>query len=117
MDFSYTVSISYLQADVLSATNPLIRTQDSFSMKGKTGADWCFRPPGSLSTVCCYYPNCWPNSTFPTMEVNPRCEHKVSRYYGFNCMQNITDAARWNYPMDMLNVTSGVALLRNEVIN
>lgn len=115
-DFTYTPSINYLNAAELSSTNALIRVEDSFSMKGKTGADWCFRPPGSLVTVCCFYPNCWPNTTFPVMEINPQCKLIDTPGYGFLCMNNLTDGARYGYPMEMLNVTSRETILRNEVL-
>ena len=116
VDFTYTPSVTYLNADVLSSTNALVRVADTFSITGKTGADWCFRPPGSLVTVCCFYPNCWPNTTFPIMEVNPQCQLLVTPGYGFTCINNITDGARYGYPLEMLNVTSRETILRNEVL-
>ena len=118
MDFTSTPSINYLNADEISATNALIRVQDSYQGDDiSTSADFCFRSPGSLVSVCCFYPNCWPNTTFPTMEVNPRCDFDIVPRFGFDCMQNLTDASRFNYPLDMLNVTSNQALLRREVFS
>ena len=118
MDFTATPSITYLNADEVFATNALIRVQDTYQGDDiTTSADFCYRSPGSLVSVCCFYPNCWPNTTFPTMEVNPRCDFEIVPRFGFDCMQNLTDASRFNYPLDMLNVTSNQALLRREVLS
>ena len=117
MDFTATPSITYLNADDVFSTNALIRVQDTYQGNDiATSADFCFRSPGSLVSVCCFYPNCWPNTTFPTMEVNPRCDFNIVPRFGFDCLQNLTDGSRYNYPLDMLNVTSNQALLRREVL-
>lgn len=114
MDFAYTPSINFLNAAEIFATNALVRVRDTFRSDPVNSADFCYRAVGSRVSVCCYFPNCWANLTYPTMEVNPRHDLIISPRYGFLYMQNLTDAARFAYPLNLINVTSGRAILRRE---
>lgn len=114
LDFAYTPSINFLNAAEIFATNALVRVRDTFRSDPINSADFCYRAVGSRVSVCCYFPNCWANLTFPNMEVNPRHDLIISPRYGFLYMQNLTDAARFSYPLQLVNVTSGVAILRRE---
>lgn len=114
MDFAYTPSINFLNAAEIFATNALIRVRDTFRSDPINSADFCYRAVGSRVSVCCYFPNCWANLTYPTMEVNPRNDLFITPRYGFLAMQNLTDAARFAFPLNLINVTSGRAILRYE---
>lgn len=113
-DFAYTLSINFLNAAEIFATNALVRVRDTFRSDPVNSADFCYRAVGSRVSVCCYFPNCWANLTYPNMEINPRNDLIITPRYGFLGMQNLTDAARFSYPLQLLNVTSGVAILRRE---
>lgn len=114
MDFSYTPSITYNQRDLAFRLNPLMRVQDSWGLRKISSADFTFRPVGSLVTLGCYFPNCWPNATHSTIEVNPYFVWGVDYGYGFDRLNNLTDASRWGYQGELLNVTSRIARLRRD---
>ena len=113
-DFTYTPYITYLDRDIIFAQNALIRTYDTFQRKSLDAADFSYRFVGSLVTVGCFFPNCWPNTSFPVMEANPRFELIISDRYGLEKINNLTDAARYSYPLNLVNVTSERAILRRE---
>lgn len=115
MDFSYTTNISYLDLPQIFKQNALIRVQDTYQdSNGDESADFTARAPGSLVTLGCYFPNCWPNTSYPTIEVNPRMDLIIVDNYGFSSMNNLTDASRWGHPLNTLRVTSERAILRRE---
>ena len=113
-DITYTPSIDYTNRDEMFFNNALIRTHDSWHSPRHKAADFTFRAVGTLVTIGCFFPNCWPNTTYPTIEVNFRFEWITSRNYGFAKMNNLTDASRYGYPLMMLNVTSERAILRRD---
>lgn len=117
MDFSYTTKINFLSLPQLFKQNALIRVQDTYrDVDSANSADFTSRVPGSLVTLGCYFPNCWPNNSFPVMEVNPRHDLIISPFYGFYFINNLTEASRWGKPLNMLRVTSERAILRREQI-
>jgi hypothetical protein len=117
LDASYTTNITYLDLPQLYKQNALIRVQDSYlDTNSDESADFTTRAPGSLVTLGCFFPNCWPNNSYPVMEVNPRLDLIITENYGFATMNNITEASRWGHPLNMLKVTSERAILRREQI-
>jgi hypothetical protein len=115
MDFSYTPNITYFDRDVLFAKNALIRVQDSYHAHNKgESADFTYRGVGTLTTLGCFFPNCWPNVSFPIMEANPRNNLIISEQYGFKTINNLTDASRWSFDLNLVRVTSERARLRRE---
>lgn len=117
-DFSYTTNITYANRDQIFKQNALIRVQDSYTGSNKRdSADLTFRIPGSLVTLGCFFPNCWPNTTYPTITVNPRFSLTTVDNYGFDTMNNLTAASRWGYPLNVVRVTSGIAILRREIFD
>lgn len=115
LDCSYTTNITYLDIPQLYKQNALIRVQDTYGDSNSfESADFTTRAPGSLVTIGCFFPNCWPNTSYPVVEVNPRMDLIIVENYGFSSMNNLTDASRWGHPLNMLKVTSERAILRRE---
>jgi hypothetical protein len=113
--FSYTPNITFNDRAQIFKQNALIRPQDSYEGTNQPqSADLAFRFPGSLQSLGCYFPNCWPNTSYPTITANPRFGLSIVDNYGFDTINNLTDAAKYGYPLNVVRVTSGIAILRRE---